>query len=210
MPIEILYRLPTDEDGALLEQQIRDLDLLLSQSEEDAEAVAALTEKRQSLVEQLPEVAWLRLCVRELSRMDYAHYETLWQEGATWFQEETGYDVTDDIEELSELGRLRRAVLLRAGMLASLRRTVNYKAGTTEYHADTCTVRAGTVPGQNDAWEDSYLPLAWITVDGFVNEMPVQLFAHWNEAAHSLNAGLLPLAPDFLAGRRVVTRRKPT
>lgn len=215
MPIQIMYRLPDDENGDLLQQQIHDLDLLLLQSgEKDQAGTQAgddakeiLRQRRAELVGQLPEVTWMRVTVRELSRMDYAHYEALWDEGRTWFEEETGREVTDELGEFTELGLLRRAVLLRAGMLASVRRTTDYRKGTTVYHGDICKVWADTVPGPGEDWEASTIPPAWTTIEGMTGEMPYLLFGHWAEATHILNAGLLPLAPDFLAGTRVMTRR---
>jgi len=203
-----MFRLPTDEDGGLIEQQIQDVDLLLLQkAQEGEEEREALTVRRAELVASLPDVSWLRVTARELSRMDFAHYDTLWDDGRAWFLEQTGREVTDDLDEQIELSRLRRAVLLRAGMLASVKRTTDYKRNVTTYHAETCTLPAGKTPGPSEVWEEGSIPAAWTTIDGMCYEMPMLLFGHWAEAAHTLNAGILPLAPDFLAGSRIVTKR---
>jgi len=162
-----------------------------------------LPAEREKILAGLPELEWIQITCHELARMDFAHYESLWNEARDYFEAETGLKIDAKVDQESEVGRFRRSLLLRAGMLASVKHKTNFREGTTAYYADTCTLVAGQPPNDDTVWSHTQIPADWTTPDGMLNEMPWILFNHWAELAHTVNAGILPLAPDFLAGERV-------
>lgn len=207
-------------DDRGLDEQIRELEVLGDADPDDKELSARtyalmqereamkvafenLPAERKKILAGLPELEWIQITCHELARMDFAHYESLWNEARDHFEAETGLKIDAKIDPESEVGRFRRGLLLRAGMLASVKHKTNFREGTTAYYADTCTLVAGQTPNDDTVWSHTQIPADWTTPDGMLNVMPWILFNHWAELAHTVNAGILPLAPDFLAGERV-------
>ncbi len=208
MAMQLYFRMPAEDDGGVQFQLIALIDQSLAAGFEGGDEAAKLAfdnlpAEREKILASLPELEWLQITCHELARMDFAHYESLWNEARDHFEAETGLKIDAKIDPESEVGRFRRGLLLRAGMLASVKRKTNFREGVTTYYADTCTLVAGQTPNDDTVWSHTQIPADWTTPDGMLNEMPWILFNHWAELAHTVNAGILPLAPDFLAGERV-------
>jgi len=113
----------------------------------------------------------LRLTLVTCNVIEYATYNRLRREVATWWTVRTGQAVQAmDLEASTDEDQaLLDVALHRAYMLAALR--------TVEVSAEV-------------AWRVTALPGDWLPIEGFAYHVPAELYEAWANAARACNPGL--------------------
>lgn len=118
----------------------------------------------------------LRLVVGEMSTLMHARWRRYQREATQWAKDALGID-PDATAEFSEDARDRRErAYRRAAMLGALKRV---EIGTLDAERDEAT-----------GWQPAELPSEWQGVDGFIDNMPWQLFDTWMVVAADCNPGV--------------------
>ncbi|MCC6457279.1 MAG: hypothetical protein IT328_20160 [Caldilineaceae bacterium] len=127
----------------------------------------------------------LRLTLSEMNTLQHARWMRLQRETTLWATETLGVADGDEegvSEDDAEIADRRERAYRRAAMLGALKRT---EIGTCAPDAD-----------EPETWQETDLPKEWQSVDGFIDEMPWQLFDLWLVLAAQCNPGAFFKEPE--------------